>query len=74
MPVTDPSLLPWLTGPYAALVLALICMYALWKLYQQERAERRENFEVLKQVVDGFKDLRDAERERERESPPRSRR
>ena len=71
MPITDPSLLPWLTGPYAALVFALIACWALWRLYQQERKERRENFDVLKQVVEGFKDLREAERERE---SPRSRR
>jgi hypothetical protein len=71
VPVTDPSLLPWLTGPYAALVLALIVIWGLWKLYQAERAERRANFEVLQQVIDGFKDLREAERE---SSPPRGRR
>ena len=43
--------LPWLTGPYAALVLALLVIWGLWRLYQQERAERRQNFDALKELT-----------------------
>lgn len=63
MPVTDPSLLPWLTGPYAALVLALIVMYGLYKLYQSERAERRENFKALQELTASVKAVLESVRE-----------
>ena len=63
MPITDPSLLPWLTGPYAALVLALICMYGLYKLFRDEQRERRTTFESLQKVTDALKDLSDSVRE-----------
>lgn len=49
--------LPWLTGPYAALVLALLVIWGLWRLYQQERAERRQNFDALKELTDSVRDL-----------------
>ena len=62
MPVTDPSLLPWLTGPYAALVLALICMWGLFKLYQSERTERRENFKALQELTESIREVLEAAR------------
>ena len=49
--------LPWLTGPYAALVLALLVIWGLWRLYQQERAERRQNFDALKELTESVRDL-----------------
>ena len=63
MPITDPSLLPWLTGPYAALVLALIVIYGLYKLFRDEQRERRTTFESLQKVTDALKDLSDSVRE-----------
>ena len=58
--VTDPQLLPWLTGPYAALVLALLVIWGLHRLYQQERNERRENFKALQELTDAVRDLTDS--------------
>lgn len=57
MPVPNEQLLPWLTGPYAALVLALIVIWGLWRLYQQEREERRQNFSSLEKLTDALDDL-----------------
>lgn len=55
----DPQLLPWLTGPYAALVLCFGVIWGLWRLYQQERAERRETGLRVEKLTDAIEDLMD---------------
>ena len=54
------QLLPWLTGPYAALVLCFVVIWGLWRLYQQERTERRESALRLEKLTDAVEDLMDA--------------
>ncbi len=61
--VTDPQLLPWLTGPYAALVLALIVIYGLYRLFRDEQKERRSTFDTLQKVTEALKDLSDSVKE-----------
>lgn len=63
MPVTDPSLLPWLTGPTAALVLALVVIWGLYRLFRDEQKERRSTFDTLQKVTEALKDLSDSVKE-----------
>jgi len=55
--VTSDQLLPLLVGPYGALVLAFVVIVGLYRLYQEERREGREDRKALLTMADVVKDL-----------------
>lgn len=63
------ELLPQITGPFGALVLALVVLFFLYRLYREERRDAREDRQavfrltgVVEELVQEVRALREARR------------
>lgn len=47
MPPWAQDLLELIFGPFGAIVVLCVVIYFLWKLFREEQAENRENFDTV---------------------------